>query len=163
MNAIDRSRAFLGATMFLLLIAATWKGAAQQPASQDDLRFTGKTTVLESKDLSVARRRFEAGARSAWHSHDKGQLLYVEEGRLRTQKKGQAVKEFAVGESDYTGPSVVHWHGAVPAQHVIQINVGFGGNTNWMERVTDAEYSGQLLEQLASRVGSKTTTTSGRR
>jgi quercetin dioxygenase-like cupin family protein len=117
--------------------------AAQPPAPADDPRFTGLSTVLESKDLSAARRRFEPGARSAWHSHDNGQLLYVEQGRMRTQKKGQPLRELGVGESDYTGPKVVHWHGAVPSTHLIQVNVGFGGETRWMEKVTDAEYNGR--------------------
>jgi quercetin dioxygenase-like cupin family protein len=123
----------------LLAIAISATGQTPQPA--DDPRFTGLSTVVESKDLSVARRRFEPGARSAWHSHDNGQLLYVEQGRMRTQKKGQAVKELGVGESDYTGPKVVHWHGAVPSTHLIQVNVGFSGETRWMEKVTDAEYN----------------------
>jgi quercetin dioxygenase-like cupin family protein len=120
----------------LLLVASTY---AQQPA--DDPRFTGKSTVMEGKELTVARRHFEPGARSAWHSHDKGQLLLVEEGRMRTQKRGQGVKELAVGESDYTGPNLVHWHGAAPGQALVQINVGFGGETKWLEKVSDAEYS----------------------
>jgi quercetin dioxygenase-like cupin family protein len=120
----------------LLLVASTY---AQQPA--DDPRFTGKSTVMEGKELTVARRHFEPGARSAWHSHDKGQLLLVEEGRMRTQKRGQGVKELGVGESDYTGPNLVHWHGAAPGQALVQINVGFGGETKWLEKVSDAEYS----------------------
>jgi quercetin dioxygenase-like cupin family protein len=124
-----------------LVVSVHWAGQAQQPpASPDDSRFTGKTVVMDGKDLTVARRSFEAGARTAWHSHDKGQLLMVEEGRLRTQKRGQAVKELGVGESDYTGPSVVHWHGASKTQALVQINVGFGGETKWLEKVTDAEY-----------------------
>jgi len=125
------------ATAGVLTIAL--RAGGQQPA--DDPRFTGLSTVLESKDLSAARRRFDPGARSAWHSHDKGQLLYVEQGRMRTQKKGQPVKELGVGESDYTGPAVVHWHGAVPGTPLIQVNVGFGGETRWMQKVTDAEYN----------------------
>ena len=76
--------------------------------------FTGTSTVMDGKDLSVARRRFEPGARSYWHSHDNGQLLHVEAGRMWTQKRGQAKHELGPGESDYTGPNVVHWHGATP-------------------------------------------------
>jgi quercetin dioxygenase-like cupin family protein len=128
------------ATTGLLAIAFTATGQTQTPPG-DDPRFTGLSTVLEGKDLSVARRRFEPGARSAWHSHDNGQLLYVEQGRMRTQKKGQPVQELGVGQSDYTGPTVVHWHGAVPGTHLIQVNVGFGGETRWMQKVTDAEYN----------------------
>ena len=120
----------------LLLVASGY-------AQQDDPRFTGKSVVMDGKELTVARRSFEAGARSAWHSHDNGQLLMVEDGRMRTQKKGGAIKELGKGESDYTGPKIVHWHGAVPGQALVQINVGFGGETKWMEKVTDAEYEGK--------------------
>ena len=118
--------------------------AAQQPAPADDPRFTGISTVLDAKDLSAARRRFEPGARSAWHSHDNGQLLLVEKGRGRTQKRGLAMREMGPGDSDYTGPNVIHWHGAVPGPEFIQINVGFGGETKWMEKTTDDEYAGKL-------------------
>ena len=126
-----------------LVVSTHWVGEAQQPpaAGADDPRFTGKSTTMEGKELTAARRHFEPGARSAWHSHDKGQLLLVEEGRMRTQKKGQAVKELGAGESDYTGPNLVHWHGAAPGQALVQINVGFGGETKWLEKVTDAEYN----------------------
>lgn len=109
-------------------------------AEQDDPRFTGKSTVMEGKELTAARRHFEAGARSAWHSHEKGQLLMVEAGRMRTQKKGGAVRELGVHDSDYTGANIVHWHGATPGEALVQINVGFGGETKWLEKVTDAEY-----------------------
>ena len=124
--------------VLLWLVLAGVVAAQQVP---DDSRFTGKTVVMDGKDLSAARRRFEPGARTAWHSHDKGQLLLVEEGRMRTQKKGGAVRELGVGDSEYAGPNVVHWHGAAAAQPLVQINVGFGGETKWMDKVTDAEYN----------------------
>jgi quercetin dioxygenase-like cupin family protein len=112
-------------------------------AQQNPPLFTGKSVVMDGKDLSAARRSFEPGARTFWHSHDNGQLLLVEDGRMRTQKKGGPVKELGKGESDYTGPKIVHWHGAVAGQALVQINVGFGGETRWMEQVTDAEYDGR--------------------
>ena len=64
----------------LLLVASGY-------AQQNEPRFTGKSVVMDGKDLSVARRSFEAGARTYWHSHDNGQLLLVEDGRMRTQKR----------------------------------------------------------------------------
>ena len=124
--------------VLLWLVFAGVVAAQQVP---DDSRFTGKTVVMDGKDLSAARRRFEPGARTAWHSHDKGQLLLVEEGRMRTQKKGGAVRELGVGDSEYAGPNVVHWHGASASQALVQINVGFGGETKWLDKVTDAEYT----------------------
>ena len=120
----------------LLLVGSSY-------AQQTPPLFTGKSAVMDGKDLSAARRSFEPGARTYWHSHDHGQLLLVEDGRMRTQKKGGPVKELGKGESDYTGPNVVHWHGAVPGQTLIQINVGFGGGTKWLNEVTDAEYNGK--------------------
>jgi quercetin dioxygenase-like cupin family protein len=130
----------------VLVVSMHWVGQANQAPAQgapgaNAPRFTGKSTVMEGKELTAARRSFEAGARTFWHSHDKGQLLLVEEGRMRTQKRGQTVKELGVGESDYTGPNVAHWHGAVPGQPLVQINVGFGGDTKWMDEVADAEYN----------------------
>jgi quercetin dioxygenase-like cupin family protein len=125
--------------VIVLVVLTRWTGYAQQ----DDPRFTGRSEVLDSKDLGIGRRSFEPGARSAWHSHDKGQLIFVEDGRARTQKKGQPIKEFGVSESDYTGPNVVHWHGAVPNQRLVQVAVSFGGDTKWMQKTTDAEYAGK--------------------
>ena len=120
-----------------LLVAST---RAQQPAPANPPRFTGKTEAMDSKDLSVARRRFEVGARTAWHSHDRGQLLMVEEGRMRSQQRGKPINDFGVGESEYTAANVVHWHGAAPGQTLVQLNVGFGGGSKWFEDVSDAEY-----------------------
>src|ERR1051325_8848023 len=96
-------------------------------AQQNEPRFTGKSVVMEGKDLSAARRSFEPGARTFWHSHDNGQLLLVEKGKMRAQKRGQPMKEYGVGDSDYTGPNVVHWHGAAPDTELVQISIGFGG------------------------------------
>ena len=141
MTRLTRARVWLAAGLLAAgtVVLSVRTVRAQQPPG-DDPHFTGKSDVLESKDLSLSRRRFDPGARSAWHSHDKGQLIYVEEGRARTQKKGQPIRELALGDSDYTGPNIVHWHGAVPQTHFVQVAVSFGGEIKWMERVTDADY-----------------------
>jgi quercetin dioxygenase-like cupin family protein len=128
------------ALALLTVVSAQWIGYAQQPQAA---LFTGKSDTMDGKDLSAARRHFEAGARSYWHSHDNGQLLLVEKGRMRTAKRGQTMKELGPGESDFTGPAVQHWHGAAPTQELVQINVGFSGGTKWLEAVTDDEYSGK--------------------
>ena len=74
----------------LLLVGSSY-------AQQNEPRFTGKSVAMEGKDLSAARRSFEPGARTFWHSHDNGQLLMVEDGRMRTQKKGGPLKELGKG------------------------------------------------------------------
>ena len=136
-----RRVALLIALTAILVMSLRWSGQAQQPPPAP--QFTGTTTAMDGKDLSVARRRFEPGARTYWHSHDKGQLLLVEDGRMRVQKRGQPMRELGVGESDYAGPNVVHWHGAPPDKPLVQLNVGFGGGAKWLEAVTDADYAGK--------------------
>src|SRR5215212_7202441 len=69
--------------------------AAQQPAG--DPNFTGVVTTMDAKDVTAGRRNFAAGARTAWHSHDKGQLIYAESGRMRTGRRGQGYKEYDAG------------------------------------------------------------------
>ena len=128
----------------LLALSTVWTGRAQQRAEGGvPPRFTGTSTAADAKDLNVARRRFEAGARTYWHSHARGQLLLVEQGRMRLQKRDQAVRELGPGESDFTAPNVLHWHGAAANEPAVQVNVGFGGMTTWADQVTADEYSGK--------------------
>ena len=131
------TRIIVACSCVLLIVAsARWIGRAEQ----DDLRFTGHTDVLDAKDLSASRRSFDAAARSAWHSHSKGQVIFVEEGRARVQRKGEAVKEIGAGQTDYTAANVPHWHGATPDRRLVQVALSFG-EIKWMDKVTDAEYS----------------------
>jgi len=98
---------------------------------------------MDAKDLTIGRLRFEPGAHSAWHSHERGQLLFVEQGRARTQKRGQPMREMGVGEVEYAPPNVEHWHGAVPDQPYVQVTIGWGGGSEWLEKTTDEEYAGK--------------------
>ena len=113
--------------------------AAQQPASNPN--FTGNVTSDDAKDITGGRRTFEASARTAWHSHDKGQLIFAEKGRMRTGRRGQGFKEYDQGGSEYTAPNVEHWHGATPKEPLVQVNIQFGGTTKWLDKTTDAEYN----------------------
>src|SRR4030095_15901501 len=138
-------RIVLGASFATLLaLSAVWTGRAQQPAAGAvPPRITGTSDAVDAKDLTVARRRFDTGARTYWHSHARGQLLLVEQGRMRLQKREQAIRELGPRESDYTAPNVLHWHGAAADQPAVQINVGFGGMTTWSDEVTGDEYAGK--------------------
>jgi quercetin dioxygenase-like cupin family protein len=128
----------------LFTVSATWLGRAEQGQAPSGARFTGTSTSMDAKELTIARRRFEAGARTYWHSHPQGQLLMVEQGRMRTQKRGGPMQELGQWASDYTAPDVVHWHGAAPDQALVQINAGFGGGpAKWFEEVTADEYAGK--------------------
>ena len=139
----------LRAAIIPVLLAATiggfaeWLASAQQGQSTDAARFTGASRSLDTEGLRISHRWFEAGARTAWHRHVDGQLLFVEEGRARVQRRGGPMREMGVGESDYTGSNVDHWHGATPDTEFVQVAVGFSETTEWLEHVTDEQYAGR--------------------
>lgn len=116
--------------------------SAQQPGS--DPNFTGVVTPMDARDVTAGRRKFEPGARTAWHSHDKGQLILSESGRMRTGRRGEPIKEYPAGGSEYTGPNVEHWHGATPGEALVQVNIQFGGTTKWLAKTTEDEYAGKV-------------------
>ncbi len=104
--------------------------------------FTGKITVGDSSDMRSSRIRFEAGARTNWHTHSTGQLLLVEEGHGRLYEQGGDIVELRAGQPVLTRPNVLHWHGAAPDQHALQFSV-YSGDLKWAEAVSDDEYLGK--------------------
>ncbi|MFL6256162.1 MAG: cupin domain-containing carboxymuconolactone decarboxylase family protein, partial [Pyrinomonadaceae bacterium] len=112
--------------------------------------FTGNVTVAPlfpadaSASYSVAYVTFEAGARSAWHTHPAGQRLVVTAGVGRTAEWGGKVQEFKAGDTVWCPPGVKHWHGASP--NAAMTHLALTGTVNnkaveWMEKVTDAQYN----------------------
>lgn len=140
---MTRAAASLGIIAWFGLAVTAFRMAEAQQGSPGGPRFTGSSTSLDTEGLRISRRHFEPGARSAWHRHTHGQLLFVVQGRARTQKRGQPLQELSTGESDYTGPNVEHWHGAVPDTEFVQVAVSFGEGIDWFDLVTDEEYNGR--------------------
>ncbi|MFY9888029.1 MAG: cupin domain-containing protein [Streptosporangiaceae bacterium] len=120
--------------------AATAKGPAET--------FTGDVWVdpitrgLPPSALNVAAVRFTPGARSAWHSHDGGQTLYVTEGRGLVQVRGQDITELNPGDVVFAPQGEEHWHGARPDHFMTHLSITEGA-PHWGPHVTDAEYHGQ--------------------
>ena len=90
---------------------------------------------------------FAPGARTAWHKHLNGQLLYVTEGVGLTQVRGGDVVIIRMGESVWCPPDMEHWHGAAPDHFMTHLAVWdtvgegqSGPDTVWGDLVTDAEY-----------------------
>ncbi len=140
--AAGQVRAVVAAAIVTAGLATLSIASAQQPAV--DPNFTGVVTPMDAKDITGGRRRFDPGARTAWHSHDKGQLILSESGRMRTGRRGEAIKEYPTGGSEYTGPNIEHWHGATPGEALVQVNIQFGGTTKWLTKTTDDEYAGKV-------------------
>jgi quercetin dioxygenase-like cupin family protein len=122
----------------LFLVASSlWLIHAQQ---KQEPNFTGTIKrIQDDTPPGVAHIHFDAGARTKWHIHERGQIILVEEGVGRTQVKGGPVLELHAGETTYAGPGVAHWHGAAPDQGATQFNVQRGGTT-WLDEVTEKDY-----------------------
>jgi quercetin dioxygenase-like cupin family protein len=88
---------------------------------------------------------FEPKARTNWHSHPGGQVLFITEGQGYYQALGQPARILRKGDHVEIPPNVVHWHGAGPdtefAHIAISLNTDEGGAV-WLGPVTDEEYAG---------------------
>ncbi|MGE9984495.1 (R)-mandelonitrile lyase [Desulfovibrio sp. SGI.169] len=88
---------------------------------------------------------FEPGARSNWHIHPVGQVLIVTSGVGRTQEWGKPIQEIRPGDVVVCPVGVKHWHGAAPNSSMTHISICEekepGKVVEWMEKVTDEQYS----------------------
>ncbi len=95
---------------------------------------------------SGATVTFEPGARTAWHTHPLGQTLIVIAGLGRVQRRGGPIEEIRPGDIVWFEPGEKHWHGAssdVAMTHIAIAEALDGKVVDWLEQVTDAEYSGE--------------------
>ena len=126
----------LAAVVLLIFIGQDGSSSAAQS------NFVGTPPSRpDSSDIRALRLRFEPGSRSNWHSHSNWQILMAEDGRGRTQVRGEVLQELVPGQPVYTGPNVVHWHGADPDEHLLQLTF-VSGQTDWQDPVSDDDYLG---------------------
>jgi quercetin dioxygenase-like cupin family protein len=127
------------------------KRSGSQPSGKGPVDwFTGTVRIdplFQANALaraSGASVTFEPGARTAWHTHPLGQTLIVTAGCGRAQREGGPIEEIRPGDVVSIAPNEKHWHGATPttAMTHIAIQEALNGKpVDWMEHVTDAEYS----------------------
>jgi quercetin dioxygenase-like cupin family protein len=103
---------------------------------------TGVVEFQPIDGMLTRRLRFEAGARTNWHTHTHRQMIWAEEGRGLYQEMGEPVKELVKDVPILTRANVPHWHGAAPNSYVVQLTI-YGGDIKWGAPVTDAEYLGK--------------------
>jgi len=118
-----------------------WEDAPQDHFT-GQVRFGSHYSPQDPEDLNVLGVHFSAGARTDWHSHPGGQVLYVTEGAGYVATEDGARVEIAAGDVVHAPPSELHWHGARANSHLVHLSLTWRGATEWAERkVTDEEYS----------------------
>lgn len=96
----------------------------------------------DSAAINVLGVSFEPGARTQWHSHPGGQVLYCVSGLgIVANEQGERVP-LAPGDTVEVPAGELHWHGAVPEAPLFHLSITAGGATEWTGRpVTDDEYA----------------------
>ena len=134
--------------------------AGSRPSAQAPVtNFTGVARVEMLFGATDAARAaggsvtFEAGARTAWHTHPRGQTLIVTAGTGRVQRWGGPVEEIRPGDVVRIPPGVKHWHGAAPNAAMTHIAITEhldGRSVDWLEQVSDAQYGAPAGTQQPS-------------
>jgi quercetin dioxygenase-like cupin family protein len=128
------------------------KRSGSQPSREGSAEyFTGTVRVdplfnapAPSRVLGVSVT-FEPGARTAWHTHPLGQTLIVTAGCGRAQRWGGPIEEIRPGDVVWISPGEKHWHGATPTTAMTHIAIHEqldAKAVDWMEQVSDEQYSG---------------------
>lgn len=150
----------LPVTLLVFATAATGLAAARPPAQTITAAtsaaptagpadyFTGQVRVQalspanDSINASSAWVTFEPGARSAWHTHPRGQYLIVTAGSGLTQEWDKSVQALKEGDVVWCPPGIKHWHGAAPGSaltHLALTGALDGKAVQWMEKVSDEQ------------------------
>lgn len=90
--------------------------------------------TVEAPEGTALIVRFPAGARTHWHSHPHGQVLYVTGGTGRVGTRDGVIERLAAGDLVYAPPDEEHWHGASEDASVEHLALSFG-DTAWAEPV----------------------------
>lgn len=109
--------------------------------------FIGKSYLqpLTNEGVHIANVTFEPKCRNNWHIHHKGgQILLVTAGRGYYQEWGKPAQELHAGDVVNIPAEVKHWHGAAKDSwftHIALAVPAEGASNEWLEPVTDEEYS----------------------
>ena len=101
----------------------------------------------EIQHTVVAKVRFAPGARTAWHSHERGQYLHVTEGVAYFGGRDGTLIEVRPGQTLYTPPGEDHFHAAGPDRFMEHLAIVENGDdaattTVWKEHVADQDLPG---------------------
>ncbi|MEO8404531.1 MAG: cupin domain-containing protein [Chitinophagaceae bacterium] len=119
--------------------------------------FTGDAylTLLlardKNNDFAIGNVTFEPGARTNWHTHPKGQVLVITEGKGFYQEKGKPAQHIHKGEVINIPENTEHWHGASADSSMVHLAItNFKGDENvvWLQPVSDADYA-EVNNQLS--------------
>ena len=132
------------------------RGGSRAVRTAPPENFTGGVRVemlfeaLDPSHASGGSVTFEPRARTAWHSHPRGQILIVTAGTGRVQLWGGPIEEIRAGDVVRIPAGQKHWHGASPEAsmtHIAMTEHRDGTAVEWMEKVSDDQYNAAASPQ----------------
>jgi len=98
-----------------------------------------------ASQIAASAVHFTPGARTAWHTHPRGQTIWVTGGVGLCQREGGSIEVIRPGDRVFFGSGEKHWHGAAPTRFMTHIAMQQadeqGSFVSWGEHVGDAEYA----------------------
>lgn len=83
---------------------------------------------------------FASGARTAWHTHPRGQMIFIIFGVCNAQREGGPIERLTAGDAVWFAPGEKHWHGAAPDRPMVHLAVqeadDRGEVVTWLEHVS---------------------------
>ena len=150
--------ALLASTSLQAQTIVITRGGSRAVRSGPSGNFTGEVRVemlseaLAPSQASAGSVTFAPGARTAWHSHPRGQILIITAGTGRVQRWGERSHEVRAGDVVRIPAGAKHWHGASPQASMTHIAITEhrdGTAVQWMEKVSDEQYNDPPSEQQA--------------
>lgn len=102
----------------------------------------------DDQRMTVAIVKFAPGARTAWHSHARGQYLRVTQGVARFGTRDGKVIDVHPGQTIYCPPNEEHFHASAEStfmEHIAMLENGDDPATTtvWLEHITDEDFNGR--------------------
>jgi quercetin dioxygenase-like cupin family protein len=106
--------------------------------------FTGivwSDPILRSPGrINIGKVFFAPQARTFWHRHSEGQILYVNAGEGYVVTRSGEACVVTPGDVVFADPGEEHWHGAREESLLLHLAISLG-TTEWLEPVSDDDYA----------------------
>ena len=96
--------------------------------------------VSGASRVSASNVHFTPGARTHWHTHAIGQVLYVTHGAGFVRRRDGVGGPIRAGDVVHIAGGEEHWHGAAPDSYLLHVAISLGA-ADWLHAVTDDEYA----------------------
>jgi quercetin dioxygenase-like cupin family protein len=105
------------------------------PSKQPTETFTGTVhmdPIFTADDCMGNNVCFTPGARTFWHTHERGQILTVTIGTGFVCAKGEAPRKLLVGDVVHVPAGETHWHGATKGTIMAHMAISLGSKSRYV-------------------------------